>query len=102
MIIHTYGHTEVEAKTVVGETLDEVDPPSEGEKTKVNLIIAQDRIINLEKEILTKDLKISKLNDTFKSVDILNEFSLSKDKKVENYEILLKKIHAELQSLQRK
>ena len=69
---------------------------------KLTHLLKERRIIDLEKKILTKDLKISKLNDTFKSVDSLNELNLSKDEKVEIYEILLKKIHAELQSLQRK
>ena len=97
---HTFGHAALETKTVVEDTLEEV-APSDVDKSRIDLIMAQERIFDLEKELMAKDLKISKLNDSFTSIETIKDFPLTKDEKVEMYETLLKKMQLEILSLKR-
>ena len=69
------------------------------DNSKLDLIKAQERIFNLEKQLKSKDSQISHLNDSLKSIDTsIKESSLNNDEKVQKYEALLRKIKVELQS----
>ena len=90
-----------ETDTSDDTSLEEItDTELSGDHSKLELIKAQEKIFDLEKELKTKDVQVSKvLNDSLKVVDSMKESNIGDDEKVEKYETLLKQIKQELQSI---
>ena len=69
------------------------------DNSKLDLIKAQEKIFDLEKESRNKDVKISLLHDSLRRTDSISESNLSNDEKVEKYESLLRQIKMELHTI---
>ena len=79
---------------------EDTDTENFGDKSQLELVKAQQKIFDLEKELQTiKDVQVSMLNDSLSVVDSVKESDIGSDEKVEKYEALLKKVQLELQSI---
>ena len=88
-----------EVDTSDDTSLEEItDGELSGDNSKLQLIKAQEKIFDLEKELKSKDIQVSMLNDSLKMVDSMKESTICNDEKVEKYEALLKQMKMELQS----
>ena len=70
------------------------------DNSKLELIKAQEKIFDLEKELKSKDVQFSILNDSLNVFDSsIREPSLSSEEKVEKYESLMRKIKFDMQTM---
>ena len=83
----------LENKHHFDDTLHEVCL-TEVDRSKMDLMRANEEIFNLKKELSEKDVKISQLNNSFSNVESIKE--LSDAEKVKKYETLLRKVQQEL------
>ena len=80
-------------------SLEEItDNEASADHSKLELIKAQEKIFDLERELKTKDVQVAMLNDSLKALDSMQDSNIGNDEKVEKYECLLKQIKLELQS----
>ena len=80
-------------------SLEEItDTEVTGDNSKLELVKAQEKIFNLERELKSKDVQVAMLNDSLKALDSMQNSNIGPDEKVEKYESLLKQIKLELQS----
>ena len=80
-------------------SLEEItDNEVTADNSKLELIKAQEKIFDLERELKTKDVQVAMLNDSLKALDSMQDSNIGNDEKVEKYECLLKQIKLELQS----
>ena len=70
--------------------------PEPCSSNSLDLIKAQEKIFDLEKELRSKEVQMSSLNDSFRVIDGIS--NLSSDEKLEKYENLMKKLRSDLQS----
>ena len=80
-------------------SLEEItDNEVTADNSKLELMKAQEKIFDLERELKSKDVQVAMLNDSLKALDSMQDSNIGNDEKVEKYECLLKQIKLELQS----
>ena len=94
------------AENVVESSIDSSDDTSLEEFTEsslegasqLDMLKAQEKIFDLEKELRSKEVQISTVNDSLKMIDNVKESTLSNEEKLEKYETFMRKIRSDIQS----